>query len=743
LVLGSAALIAALLQSVLVGTLARRQVESDIGGRLLDLSAHVTGILDRSMFERYREIEILATLAPFRDPATPRAELRAMLETLQRSYREYAWIGVTDAEGTVIASTGQLLEGERVAERPWYQGAQAGTFVGDVHEALLLAQLLPNPSDEPLRFVDVATPLYDAQGDYIGVLGAHLSWAWAHEVRTSVIAPVQDVRAVEIIITRADGEVLLGPATLTETRLALPSVARAQRGQSGVQVERWSDGVAYLVGVQPTRGYRDYPGLDWIVLVRQPLPVAFAQAQALQNQLVLAMIGLATAMAVLAIITIRRATQPLRRLARAADQLRSGAHRVDLPPVTNADEVARLTGSLQHLVTDLLRPERELAEANAQLRAELTARTSAEREARRRLAQVQALRRIDIAITTTPDIAEVLRVCVAQVIAQLGVDIAVITNYDAARHELRWGVDAGLRVSLDPTFVMSAEGTTAGRVIAAGRRVALSDIDLKYVDANLRQMMEAEGVVSFYGTPLLANGVVQGVLEIFHRTALEPDQEWLALFDILAGQIAIAMAHARLLTSLTAANEALMQAYDTTIEGWSRALDLRDKETEGHSQRVTALTLRLAETLGITGEALIHVQRGALLHDIGKMGVPDQILLKPGPLDDAEWAIMRQHPIYAYDLLAPIGYLRPALDIPHFHHEKWDGSGYPHGLRGEQIPLAARIFAVIDVWDALTNDRPYRSAWPVAKAREHIRSASGRHFDPAVVAAFERVIDET
>lgn len=183
-------------------------------------------------------------------------------------------------------------------------------------------------------------------------------------------------------------------------------------------------------------------------------------------------------------------------------------------------------------------------------------------------------------------------------------------------------------------------------------------------------------------------------------------------------------------------NDELVHAYDATIEGWSRALDLRDKETEGHSQRVTELTLRLACALGLPPERLQAVRRGALLHDIGKMGVPDGILLKPGPLTDDEWVIMRRHPTSAHELLSPITFLHPALDIPYCHHEKWDGTGYPQGLAGEQIPLAARIFAVVDVWDAMCSDRPYRAGWPPARVCEHVRTLSGTHFDPQVVDAF-------
>ncbi|NJN66930.1 MAG: response regulator [Chloroflexaceae bacterium] len=180
----------------------------------------------------------------------------------------------------------------------------------------------------------------------------------------------------------------------------------------------------------------------------------------------------------------------------------------------------------------------------------------------------------------------------------------------------------------------------------------------------------------------------------------------------------------------------LAQAYDATLIGWVQALDLRDKETEGHSLRVMEMTTRLAKALGIRGEALEHLRRGALLHDIGKLAIPDRILLKPGPLTEEERELMRKHPVYAYEWLQSIPYLRPALDIPYCHHERWDGSGYPRGLRGEAIPLPGRIFAVVDVWDALRSDRPYRPAWPEEAVREYIRSLAGRHFDPHIVEVF-------
>jgi len=193
---------------------------------------------------------------------------------------------------------------------------------------------------------------------------------------------------------------------------------------------------------------------------------------------------------------------------------------------------------------------------------------------------------------------------------------------------------------------------------------------------------------------------------------------------------------------LQKAHRRLLEAYEATIEGWSHAMDLRDRETEGHSRRVAELTIQLAQAMDMCEEVIVHIRRGALLHDMGKIGIPDSILHKPDKLTDEEWAVMRRHPQLAFDMLSSIEYLRDSLDIPYFHHEKWDGSGYPRGLKGEQIPIAARIFAVADVWDALTSDRPYRPAWTKEEAFEYIRAQSGRHFDPHVVEVFFKVTEQ-
>ncbi|MCB9135942.1 MAG: HD domain-containing protein [Anaerolineales bacterium] len=237
--------------------------------------------------------------------------------------------------------------------------------------------------------------------------------------------------------------------------------------------------------------------------------------------------------------------------------------------------------------------------------------------------------------------------------------------------------------------------------------------------------------------PLKVKGNVTGLIYADNRIRSGAfTQRDLNILTAFANQAAVALENARLFNDLQRSNFELAQTYDITLEGWARALELRDQETEGHTRRVTELTVRLAKAMGYEGEELNHIRRGALLHDIGKMGIPDRILLKPGKLTDEEQKIMKRHPVYAYEMLYPIEKLRPALDIPHRHHEKWDGSGYPDGLRGKEIPLAARIFAIVDVWDALRSDRPYREAWPAERVRIHVREQSNTHFDPRVVEAF-------
>jgi PAS domain S-box-containing protein/putative nucleotidyltransferase with HDIG domain len=273
----------------------------------------------------------------------------------------------------------------------------------------------------------------------------------------------------------------------------------------------------------------------------------------------------------------------------------------------------------------------------------------------------------------------------------------------------------------------------AGRAALERSIVHIPDLAKEHDNFLRGILLAGEGFVSYYGVPLIAKGQVMGVLEVFQRIQLVHDNEWLDFLKALAAQAAIAIENVTLFDNLQRSNTELFQAYDATIEGWSRALELRDNETEGHTQRAADLTVKLARLFGLSDAELVQVRWGALLHDIGKMGIPDKILFKRGTLTEAEWVVMKKHTIFAHEMLSPIRYLRLALDIPCAHHEKWDGTGYPFGLKGEQIPLVARIFAVVDVWDALRSDRLYHASWSVEKVREHLRSLAGTHFDPHVV----------
>ena len=372
---------------------------------------------------------------------------------------------------------------------------------------------------------------------------------------------------------------------------------------------------------------------------------------------------------------------------------------------------------------------------NARLHAETTDR----------LDQLESLSKIDLTISSSLDLKITLGVILDQVTARLRVDAADILLLRSPTQMLEYAAGRGFRETRMSGARLRLGDEYAGRVASERRTLLIPDLRETQATSPqeaaperfLTYLVTQEQFVSYAAAPLVAKGQVLGVLEVYHRTALDPeDPMWLAFLEAVAGQAAIAVDNATLFDNLQRSNRDLARAYDTTLEGWSRAMDLRDKETEGHTQRVTDLTVRLARAIGMREDQVLHLRRGALLHDIGKMGISDAILFKPDKLTAEEWTRMRRHPEYARDLLQAVEYLRPALAIPYAHHEKWDGSGYPQGLRGEQIPLEARIFAVVDVWDALTSERPYRPAWSREQALTYIREQSGKHFDPKIAAAF-------
>ena len=384
--------------------------------------------------------------------------------------------------------------------------------------------------------------------------------------------------------------------------------------------------------------------------------------------------------------------------------------------------------------TGLLTTLAEIA-GNAIYRAELY------EQSQEQIQKLTTLRDIDAAIASSTDLRVTLNILMDHTLKHLKTDAVDIMLYHHELQSLTYLCSAGFNTLSPSRPLMRLGEGLAGQVVMKGGIEQVPDLRLSN-EAKRDPLLIREGFITYIGIPLIVKGQTKGVFEIFHRSFFTPTTEWMQFLQTLAGQAAIAIDNSQLFDHLQRSNQEVTQAYDTTLEGWARALELRDRETEGHTRRVTELTMQLARHMRIPEADLVNIYRGVLLHDIGKMGVPDQILRKTGPLIESEWVEMRKHPEYAFNLLAPIPYLRPALDIPYCHHEHWDGSGYPRGLKGEQIPLSARIFSIVDIWDALLSDRIYRKAWPEAKVLEYLKELSGTILDPKVVIEFLRMIGE-
>jgi HD-GYP domain-containing protein (c-di-GMP phosphodiesterase class II) len=348
--------------------------------------------------------------------------------------------------------------------------------------------------------------------------------------------------------------------------------------------------------------------------------------------------------------------------------------------------------------------------------------------------RLTALRDVDTAIASSLDLRVTLNILMDNAASQLRTDAMSVLVYNPNIQIIETVATLGFQSGLARRQFRIGEGL-AGKIAITRQPLIVQEL-AQSAEYNRIAWLSEEKFVTYIGYPLLGKGQVKGVLESFFRTPFSPDNDWLEFMQTMAGQAAIAIDNAQLFENLQRSNQELSLAYDTTLEGWGKALELRDKETEGHTRRVTELTVRLARRMNISDSDITHIRRGTLLHDIGKMGVPDHILRKTGPLNESEWVQMRMHPKYAYDLLYPIAYLRPALDIPFCHHEKWDGSGYPRELKGDEIPLAARIFAIVDVWDALLSDRPYRKTWSRKLTIDYIKKEAGTRFDPRIVNIF-------
>lgn len=356
--------------------------------------------------------------------------------------------------------------------------------------------------------------------------------------------------------------------------------------------------------------------------------------------------------------------------------------------------------------------------------------------------KLSSLQRMEQAVLENLSIGTTLDSLMDGLVRELNVDAADILYYHPKLKTLKFITQTGFKQNiLQHTDIEIGEGL-AGQACESQQLVKV--LDLGRTEQSIVRSLEfsTEKFVSYFGVPLLAKHRLVGVLEIFQRERFEPDQEWIDLLEMIGGLAALAIDHQNLYQDLTRSRVNISNAFDAIIEGWAQALELRGIEAKGHWRRVEDLSLRLAEGVGLKGTDLIDLRRGALLHDIGKMGIPDEILLKGGKLTKEERKVIGRHPLDAFELLQPIEGLQTALDIPLYHHERWDGEGYPYGIAGEDIPLPARIFAVVDVWDALLTDRPYRKAFTMAEALLHMRKQSGKHFDPAILKVFLDIQEE-
>ncbi len=376
-----------------------------------------------------------------------------------------------------------------------------------------------------------------------------------------------------------------------------------------------------------------------------------------------------------------------------------------------------------------------------QLKSEEALNTSFE-QIKTLLTRMSALRNIDQAITSPDELGQLINQILGLIRKTLNLDVVMVSLFENEHQYLRlFGIDgSGFDSSLlGVTFTgnrLIRKALETNQLVSQLRNKKFNFQDLRYrldTELNFEQYMVV---------PLMVKGEVLGVLEVLAEKSVCHGQDCREFLQTMAVQLAIALDNANLANQKEIAFEALQNSYEATIEGWALALEMRDKETAGHSKRVVELTLELAKRMGFSNEECTHLRRGVRLHDIGKMSIPDRVLLKPGSLNEEEWEIMKQHPVYAYNLLKEIPYLLPALDIPYCHHERWNGSGYPRGLRGEEIPIGARIFAVVDIWDALTSDRPYRAAWSTQKTVTYLKEQAGILVDPQLVDLFLQILFE-
>ncbi len=642
------------------------------------------------------------------------AAYQSLFNELMAQYPFYSALSISTLDGEVVCSVPPITAPTNFSDRSWFQQ------VLQTNTTVVSEYVIGWISDKSI--IVVAHPVINTSNNTVAIISIGLDLSWLNQIITDAELPPNSAYTVidpsgTVLARYPDPEDWVGENVSDE----LFTSEILSTNSAGVLEAKGIDGVERVYAFAPIEN--DSSPSSYIS-IGIPSEIAYSDAN---EVLVTNLIGLALVSVLVSatvwLISERLILRRVKALKMAIKQIETGdlSARTGLPH--EDDEIGNLARSFDKMGEALQEREIEVKRSAEQIMHQLIS--------------LNALRNIDMAITSSIDLRVTLNVLLDEVTKTLEVDAACVLLFDPYTQTLECSVRRGFKTgALQKTRLQLGE-SFAGRS-ALERQIEIIH-NLKETERDGFQkspQFPMEGFVSYVAAPLVAKGQIKGVLELFQRTHLEPNQEWLDFLGSLAMQAAIAIDNAALFDNLQQANINLINAYDTTLDGWSQALDLRDRETEGHTKRVTGITLKLAHAMGIKSEELLHMRRGAMLHDIGKMGIPDNILHKPDQLTEEEWETMREHPAIAFRLLSPIKYLQPALDIPYCHHEKWDGSGYPRGLKGDQIPLAARIFAIADVWDALRSDRPYRKAWDEKKTLTYIQEQSGIHFDPKVVEAF-------
>jgi putative nucleotidyltransferase with HDIG domain len=349
--------------------------------------------------------------------------------------------------------------------------------------------------------------------------------------------------------------------------------------------------------------------------------------------------------------------------------------------------------------------------------------------------RISALNRIDKNITGHKALSETYQLVLEIMRSILNIDACIIMEYQPGYHTLRSVADTGFLYKENNEYFPTVCEELAYPILEKNETIIIQNLAENSLHSQWKYL-ELEAFNYFYGIPMIVDQKIVGVIGLFQRDANALESEKVSFAETLAGQTAIAIENSQLVTNIQKKNIELKEAYDRTIEGWSKALEIRDDETSGHTDRVTRITVEIAKKMGFNPEKIENIRRGALLHDIGKIGIPDEILLKRGALNAEERKIIEKHPVFAFNQLEPIKFLHDSINIPYCHHEKWDGTGYPRGLKGIEIPIEARIFSIVDVWDALRSDRPYRDAWPEIKVINYLNDESGTFFDPDILDIF-------